>query len=337
MADFAGSRVSSLLSIAPGLALALTIALGAVAFSKVVGFQAASPLVIAIILGIIVRHTVGVPSAAGPGLVFSQKLLLRAAIVLLGLQITLDQIVQLGLGGIVILVLVVGASFGFTLLLGRLLGIDRKLVQLIAVGTAICGASAIAATNAVTRDSEDSVAYSIACITLFGTLSLLVYPTVAALAGLPQDAYGFWAGASLHEVGQVLAAADPHDPGNDVALLAKLARVLMLVPMVLMLGYLSAREGNGGATLGRVSVPWFICGFALMSLVASTKLVPAGIIAPLNLLSQTLLAMALAAMGLASDLRHLAARGVRPILLGGASTVFIAAFSFALVALAFGH
>lgn len=332
-------RFVSLPGLVPGVALALMIATTATLISRKVALPGISPLILAILLGMVIGHLITVPAIARPGLAFSQRVLLRGAIVLLGLQITIGQILQLGLDGVLILIIVTIVTFLVTTLVGRLLGIDARLVQLIAAGTAICGASAIAAVNSIARDSEANVAYAIACITLFGTLALLSYPAIATLVGLSPESHAFWAGASLHEVGQVMAAANPADPVNEVALLAKLARVLLLIPMVLVLGYFVAREDRlaetDTGTGSKVSAPWFIFGFALMSLVATLDILPDGVTQSLSLLSQIMLGAALAAMGLAANMRELATRGVRPLLLAGIATIFIMAFSLALAGWAF--
>jgi len=133
--------------------------------------------------------------------------LLRFAIVLLGFQITLTQLAAVGAKGVFIVIGVLLATFGFTLATGRSLGVDCKLTELIAAGTSICGASAVVATNSVTQASDGDVAYAIACVTIFDSIAMFVYPVLPRLLHLDGEAYGLWSGASIHEMTQVAAAS----------------------------------------------------------------------------------------------------------------------------------
>src|SRR5690606_10160644 len=123
--------------------------------------------------------------------------------------------------------------------IARLIGVEAPLAELIAVGTSVCGASAIVATNTVTRGSEEDAAYAIACITLFGTLAMLTLPLAARLLALEPASYGLWAGSTTHEVAQAIAAAfQGGDEAGQLGTIAKLGRVVMLAPLILALGFL---------------------------------------------------------------------------------------------------
>jgi len=223
----------------PGLFLTFTIAGAAFGLRNLTGIAALSPLIIAIVLGMAFHNTVGTPPALKPGVVFSMRRVLRFAIILLGLQLSLSQVAAVGIVGIAIIVVSLVGTFLFSVWLGRRLGIDRKLAELIAAGTSICGASAVIATNTVTRASDDAVA----CVTVFGSASMLLYPTLAGLLQLTPHAFGLWAGASIHEIAQVVAAAFQNgaDSGN-FGTIVKLSRVTLLAPMILALGYFSMRH-----------------------------------------------------------------------------------------------
>ena len=199
-------------SLVPGLLLTGTIAAAAFEFRNLSGIAALSPLIIAIVLGLAFHNTVGTPAAFKPGVVFSMRRILRFAIILLGLQLSLSQLVEVGGVGLGIIVLTLASTFLFTVWLGHRLGVDRKLVELIAAGTSICGASAIVATNTVTRASDEDIAYAVACVTVFGSASMLLYPTLEGLLQLSPHAFGLWAGASIHEIAQVVAAAFQNGP-----------------------------------------------------------------------------------------------------------------------------
>jgi uncharacterized integral membrane protein (TIGR00698 family) len=218
----------------PGLLVTIATAAAALQLRAAFGFTAVSPLIIAIVLGLLFNNIVGTPAAFKPGVAFSMRRILRSAILLLGLQLSVAQVGEVGGVSLGIIAATLAGSFLFTVWLGRVLGIDHKLAELIAAGTSICGASAVVAANTVTRASDEDVAYSVACVTVFGSASMLLYPALATLLQLTPHAYGLWAGASIHEVAQVVAAAFQHgtDAGN-FGTIAKLSRVMLLAPVVL--------------------------------------------------------------------------------------------------------
>src|SRR5690606_19143770 len=143
------------------------------------------------------------------------------------------------------------------------LGVDRKLSELIAAGTSICGASAVIATNTVTKAPDEDVAYAVACVTIFGSIAMFTYPLLPGLLGLDPQAFGLWAGASIHEIAQVVAAAfQGGEQAGQFGTIAKLSRVMFLAPMVIGLGILSVRSAADDAAKGRsnVAIPWFVIG-----------------------------------------------------------------------------
>lgn len=325
-------------ALVPGLTAAAAVAGAALLLHRLPGLGLFSPMILAIALGMALRNGVGVPAAWRPGLAVAMRPLLRAAIVLLGLQLTLHQVAEVGAAGMAVIAASLLATLWFTGWLGRRLGVEAGLARLIGAGTAICGASAVIAANTVTRASDEDVAYAMACVTLFGTLAMLSYPALAGVLGLGPAAYGIWAGASIHEVAQVVAAAFQNGPAaGELGTVAKLSRVMLLAPVVLAFA-LAARRGNGAGGSGngqaaRVPVPWFVLGFVAMIAVNSLDLLPAAAHPPAALASQAALTVALAAMGLETDIRALRARGWRPMLLGAGTWLFIALFSLGAVRL----
>lgn len=326
-----------LLSILPGLLLTAMIAGLAFALKQWIGLASLSPLILALVLGITFHNLVGTPTRARPGVAFSLRRVLRFAIVLLGLQLTLQQVQTVGVPGLAVIVATLVGSLFMTKALGRLLGVDRKLAELIAAGTSICGASAVIATNTVTRAHDEDVAYAVACVTVFGSLSMVLYPAIASLLDLGPHAYGLWTGASIHEVAQVVAAAFQHgDEAGHFGTIAKLTRVMMLAPVVIGLGLLeAARARRNGGTAGRAQapMPWFVLGFIATIGVNSVDVLPSDWKAVFVQITPFLLAIALAAMGLETDIAKLKAKGLRPLLLAAASTLFIAVVSLGLVML----
>lgn len=316
----------------PGLLLVAAIVGAAFAVRRLPGMALLSPMIVSIVIGIAVHNTVGTPARANPGVAFSARRLLRLGIILLGLQLTASQIAEVGATGIAILVLTLVGTFLVTVRLGRLLGVERKLTELIAGGTSICGASAVIATNTVTEAPKEDVAYAVACVTLFGSLAMLVYPLLPGMLGLTPRSYGLWAGASIHEIAQVVGATFQDSPqAGEFGTVAKLSRVMMLAPMVIALGLLAARRHDREAGKARAPVPWFVLGFMALVIVNSVIAVPVEARAALAVVATVLLSMALAALGLETDIGKLRAKGVRPLLLGLLATLFIAGFSLALV------
>lgn len=316
----------------PGLGLTFGIAAVAMAVQRLSGIPALSPLVVAMVLGIAVRNLTGTPAAARPGISFSLRRILRFAIVLLGFQLTLAQLRAVGLPGLAVISVTLVATFVFTKWAGRALGVERRLAELIAAGTAICGASAVIATNTVTRGGDEDVAYAIACVTVFGSLSMIAMPVLGTLLGMDAAHYGIWVGATIHEVAQVVGAGFQHGPeAGQAATVAKLSRVILLAPMILSLGALARRRGTGAQ--GRAPTPWFVLGFVAVVLLNSALPLPEAAHARIVTLTAFLLTVALAAMGLETDLRKLRAKGIRPLALGALAWAFISGLGFALVGL----
>lgn len=332
----AGNRWQALL---PGLALggAVTAAAFLLRSLELPGLTRISPLMLAIMIGMLVRNTLGRPEAARAGLAFSLRGPLRLGIILLGLQVTLAEILGIGWSGLLILAFALLSTYLFTLWLGGRLGVAPGLATLIAAGTGVCGASAIVAANTVVRDGDESIAYALATVTLFGTIAMFSYPLIGAALHMPTEVYGLWSGASVHEVAQVVAAGFARGQAEgEFATVAKLARVLMLAPLVIGMGLWAARQTQGGSRTGSPPIPWFVFGFLALVLLSDTGWIDPQLRSYANLATQILLTFALAAVGLETDIRRLIAQGWQPLLLGALATVYIA-LSALLLALLWGR
>jgi uncharacterized integral membrane protein (TIGR00698 family) len=322
----------------PGLLLASVVAISAYLVRQLPDMAAFSPLILAIVIGIAFHNLVGTPSSAKPGVAFSLRRLLRIAIILLGLQLTISQVIEVGGRGIGIIAATLVATFAFTVWMGELLGVDRKLAQLIAAGTSICGASAVIATNTVTNAHDEDVAYAVACVTVFGSVAMFTYPLLPGFFHLDPHAFGLWSGASIHEIAQVVAASfQDGQKAGQFGTIAKLSRVMLLAPVVIALGVL-ARAGSTDDPAANVSsarppMPWFVLGFVALVGVNSLIAIPADTKIWIATVTTFLLSVALAAMGLETDIRKLMAKGIRPALLGALAFLFIASFSLVLIKL----
>jgi len=314
----------------PGVGLTFAIAVVAYVLRLIPGVATFSALILAILIGIAFQNLVGAPAVCKAGIKFSMRRILRFAIILYGLQLTLAQVASVGTIGFLAICATLAATFVFTVQMGKLIGVEPKLAELVGAGTAVCGAAAVVATNTVTEGSEEDVAYGVACVTAYGTIAMFLYPLLPPLLHLDARGYGLWSGTSIHEVAQVVATSLQNGQiSGDFGLIAKLTRVALLAPLVLSLGFLrSRRRGENHAS---APAPWFVFGFLAIVVVNSLVAIPAEVKSGLIQATPFLLAMATAAMGLETDIRKLMAKGLRPFLLGGMAWLFIAALALVLV------
>ena len=315
----------------PGLvacALAVVICLG---LSRLL--PTISPLLMAIVLGAVVVNTVRLPQTAKPGLAFSARRLLRLGIVLLGLQLMLSDLAGLGVGMIVVVVAVVGGGTLASVLAGRLLGLSPTQSLLIACGFSICGAAAVAALDGVIEADDEEVVIAIALVVVFGTLMIPLVPLVGHALGLSTAQLGLWAGGSIHEVAQVVAAGGAiGGSALGLAVVVKLARVLMLAPVIATVSLRRRRalEATGGvACTGKRPpvVPLFVVGFIAMAVLSSTGILPSSVLDVAKVAQTALLAAAMFALGCGVNLTALRRVGPRPVVLAVISTLIVASVS----------
>lgn len=326
--------------VGPGLVLCIVVTLAAFALEHIeaglFGRAWLEALVLAILVGTVVR-TAWQPSQVWTGgIQFGAKTLLEIAVVLLGASISTQTILAAGpalLGGIVAVVIVaICASYG----IGRLLGLPHRMATLVACGNSICGNSAIAAVAPVIGADGKDVAASIAFTAVLGVIVVLLLPTVPALLHLNELQYGVLAGLTVYAVPQVLAATAPlGSVAVHMGTLVKLVRVLMLGPVVLTLSLLSRRAVTPGMAKPKLSlgkmVPWFILGFLGLAALRSANLIPDQTLAPIALVANLLTVISMAALGLGTNLRVVARAGGRVtaavtlslVILGGISLMLI--------------
>lgn len=295
-------------------------------------------LTAAVVLGIAVGQLpVARPALLGrlaPGLSVSAKRLMRVGVVLLGLKLSLGDIVGLGWVAIATTVAVVLLSFGGTFWIGRMLRLPGHQPLLIATGFSICGASAIGAMSGVVKPKDEEAATPVALVTLCGTLAIFVLPLFWHPLGLDARQFGHWVGAGVHDVGQVVATAQIAGAGAlAVAVVVKLTRVLMLAPMVAIAAVVERRrhvEGDPGVKRPPI-LPLFVAGF-IVAVLARTFL-PLGPVVTdaADTLQTALLAMALFGLGTAVRLRTLVGTGWRALATGIISWALIAALALAAV------
>lgn len=315
--------------IAPGLLVALVVGTAAAELGALVPLIGAP--VFAIVLGALVRNVVGLTPNSAPGIAFASKRILQWSIVLLGAGMSLSQVAAEGRQSLVIMTTTFAASFLTAWLVGRLLGVSRKMTVLIGAGTAICGGSAIAAVSPIIEANDHEIAYSMSTIFMFNVVAVLIFPLIGRLLGFTDAAFGMWAGTAINDTSSVVAAGYAYSPSaGNFATIVKLTRTTLIIPTALALaGFMIARRSRrtepadgaqaprsrGAASMLRI-VPWFILGFLAMSLVNTLHLLSPAATGAVVGTGRFLIAVALGAVGMNADFRRIASAGARPLLVG---------------------
>ncbi|OOB90411.1 YeiH family protein [Rathayibacter sp. VKM Ac-2630] len=317
----------------PGVAVCAAAAVLAAVLHALV--PAVPMLTAAVALGIVVAQVPAARPALGgvlsPGLRFSSRTLMRTGIVLLGLKLSLVDIAALGWAAILVVVGIVLATFALTWALGRALGLPGREPLLLAAGFSICGASAIGAMAGATRAKESEQAVPVALVTLCGTLAIAVLPALRHPLGLSAEQFGHWVGASVHDVGQVVATAQVAGASAlAIAVVVKLTRVVLLAPMVAVAAAVTRRSGEAAGPRPAI-VPLFVVGFLAAVLLRTWVPLPEGLLAGADTAQTWLLAAALFALGTGVRLRALVTTGWRALVVALGSWFAIAAMALAAV------
>lgn len=317
-----------------GIGITLIIALIAKLLAGIPFLSIMGQLVIAIILGMIWSATIGVPAQFQQGVTFSSKKLLRLGIILLGMRLNLADIYDAGLSvffiALINIIFALFAVYGLT----RLFGVDKKLGILTACGTAICGAAAVVAIAPQIKANDDETAIGVATIAILGTLFTLVYTFIYPILNLTAKGYGVFAGGTLHEIAHVIAAAAPGgSEAVDLAVIVKLTRVVLLVPIALVIGFIMQRREKDGekSKFSMSSIPWFIIGFLVMSGIHTLGIFPESFASFLVLVAYLLIAMAMAGLGLNINIKTFRKLGVKPFVAGLIGSVFLSILGYILV------
>jgi uncharacterized integral membrane protein (TIGR00698 family) len=311
-----------------GLAWTSSVALVAWLLSHVIPLFGAP--VLAILIGLAVSLVRRPSPDAAPGIAFSSTVLLQIAIVLLGTGLALGQVVRIGAKSLPVMLGTLAVALIGAVVLGKLLAVSERLRTLIGVGTGICGASAIAAVSGIVRATETEIAYAISTIFVFNLVAVLVFPPIGRLLHLSQHGFGLWAGTAVNDTSSVVAAAYAfgHEAGTQ-AVVVKLTRTTLIIPIALGLSLLQARKS--GVRTGRL-VPLFLIGFVLASALNTAGLIGDGAHRPLADAALALITVALAGVGLSSDLGRMRRTGIRPLALGALLWVSVASVSLGLQA-----
>jgi uncharacterized integral membrane protein (TIGR00698 family) len=348
-------------AIAPGLALALAVAAAATIVGQYVPLlgSAVPGAVIGAVIAIIVK-----PGARfAPGVKWASTFVLQCSVVLLGAQLSIAEAARVGVSSLPVMLGTLAICLAAAWLYGRLLGIPGDLRTLIGVGTGICGGSAIAAVSPVIEAASADVAYAISTIFLFNIAAVLAFPLLGHALGMSQQSFGLFAGTAVNDTSSVVATATTYGTAaTSHAVVVKLVRTLMIIPICLGLATLTgrkqrpviatapaaaARDGAAGAPASPAAlasahmsprraiklVPWFLIGFVLVAAVNSCGIIPAGAHSPLEHASVFLVSVALSAIGLSTNVAALRKAGARPLILGAVLWITVATASLGLQAL----
>lgn len=311
-------------ALAPGLMLAVTVATAA----QFLGEHYGAPTILFALLIGIAFHFVMEAGPCAEGIEFAAKRLLRLAVALLGLRVTVEEIAALGWETALLVACAVIATIGFGIGGARLLGRRIRFGTLTGGSVAICGASAALAIAAIlpkNEFSERNLSFTVIAVTAFSTIAMILYPLLTTALGFDDRTAGIFLGATIHDVAQVVGAGYSISPeAGDTATVTKLWRVALLVPVVLALSLYFKRRG--GAEPTRLPLPLFVIGFCVCVAVNSAGLVPPAALAGLQEASRWLLITAIAALGVKTSMKALFTIGWQPVVMVLAETLFLALF-----------
>ena len=352
---------ASLAPLGAGLALVLGVAITSRFIHSLITHptlnKSISEILVAVLLGLILRSLLGQSAPTKAGIRFAIQRLLRLGIVLLGLRLSLQDVAATGLTALALVTICILAALLMAYFAGRLFHVPARLAALIGVGTAICGNSAIVATAPVLEADEEEMSFAVATITLFGLLAVLIYPIIGRQIGLSDRSFGLWAGTAVNDTSQVVAVgAIFSQAALDVATVVKLTRNTLMAPLIVLIGLVYSRgqhqkpssQARAAARLKwHTLIPGFVLGFLLMSLIrtvgVATGILPqdvthpgtletaANILKALDQVSKFIILMALAAVGLNTDLASLRRIGFKPLIIGTCVAALLAILSLGLI------
>lgn len=318
------------LKVFPGIILSVGVAILACWLESLLPIHLIGSAVIAMFIGMILNYFLRNTKVFASGLKFTSKKILKFAIILLGLSLNITTILNIGKMSLTVMIFTLLTCFGGGYFIGKALGLNWKLSNLISAGTGICGGSAIAAI-APTIDADDNdVAYAMSATFLFDMAMIVLFPIMGQAMGMTDQAFGIWAGTAVNDTSSVVATGYAFSEGaGDFATMVKLTRTLAIIPTVIVFAFVQLRlkrkealanSQNGSELKANFSItkifPWFILGFLAMSIVASVFPIPAAVVSGTKSASKFLMVCALAAIGLNTSFSSMRKAGIRPMIHG---------------------
>ena len=314
----------------PGILLSLAIAAVAALIESIMPIHVIGAAVIAMFIGMILNHFIKDKTLIAPGVKFTSKKLLKFAIILLGLSLNITTILNVGKMSLLVMVFTLLTCFGGGYFIGKALGLNWKLSNLISAGTGICGGSAIAAIAPTIEAEDRDIAYAMSATFLFDMAMIVLFPLMGKAIGMSDEAFGIWAGTAVNDTSSVVATAYAFsEAAGDFATMVKLTRTLAIIPTVITFALIQMRLKRKAAAANSESgenirasfsikkiFPYFILGFLAMAIVASIFQIPAGFVAATKRISKFLMVSALAAIGLNTSMSSMKKAGIRPMIHG---------------------
>ena len=319
----------------PGLALLGSIALAATALAHFLP-DTIGAVFIAVVLGVLVANIFRLdPRTYDKGVRLGLKKFLKLAIVFLGAGVTFQEILGFGLEAVAIILVLIGFVFATTLVFSKMMKIGIRKALLIAVGISICGNTAVATTAPLVEARDDEVAMAVGIVTLFGVLGVLAYPFIGLALQLPDLVFGMWAGTAINDTSQVVAAGFIYsEEAGTVATTIKLARNVMIVPVVVGVAYYYARyvRQSPGEDVHPADIfPTFVLGFILLAMLNSAGVIPASVADLLVHTSGILILLALSGIGLGVRIQAFTRIGWKPFVVGFSVELLLAALALGLI------
>ena len=314
----------------PGVALSVGVAALACFIESLLPIHLIGSAVIAMFIGMVLNHFLKGRTVFAPGLKLTSKKILKLAIILLGLSLNITTILHVGKLSLIVMVFTLLTCFGGGHFIGKALGLNWKLSNLISAGTGICGGSAIAAIAPTIEADDNDVAYAMSATFLFDMAMIVLFPIMGRALGMTDQAFGIWAGTAVNDTSSVVATGYAFSEGaGDFATMVKLTRTLAIIPTVVTFALIQLRikkkealasSQNGSELKANFKItkifPWFILGFLAMSIVASLFSIPAAIVTGTKSVSKFLMVCALAAIGLNTSFSSMKKAGIRPMIHG---------------------
>ena len=282
-----------------------------------------SPMIVGIILGMLYANSLrnNLPETWVPGIQFCSKRVLRFGIILYGFRLTFQDVTAVGIPAVIIDAIIVGGTIGLGMLIGRLMKMDRGITLLTSVGSAICGAAAVLGAESAIRTKPYKTAVAVSTVVIFGTLSMFLYPILYrnGIFALSPEQMGIYAGSTIHEVAHVVGAGNAMgDEVASIAIIVKMIRVMMLVPVLLIIAWAVAKAAaaNGSeGEKGKINIPWFAILFLVVIAFNSFDLLPESVVSFINTFDTFLLTMAMTALGAETSIEKFKKAGAKPFVL----------------------
>lgn len=325
-----------------GIGLTLVLALVAKYAASLPFLSIMGQLVLAILLGMIWRAVRSVPDYIAGGISFSSKKLLRYGIILLGMRLNLRDILYAGPKVALISFLNISITIVVVYGISKFFNVEQRLGLLTACGTAICGAAAVVAIAPQIKAKDEEIAIGAATVAILGTIFTIAYTLLYPYLHLSASGYGIFSGATLHEIAHVIAATEPvGKDAVDLAVIVKLTRVAMLVPVAILIGYWTNRLNRSNAATSQpnkkdwksIPIPWFIFGFLMMSALNTIQIIPSGLTNLIILAAYLLIAMAMAGLGLSVDTVTFRRMGLKAFAAGLIGSVILSFLGYVLLKL----